>query len=129
MHAVFAMTLLFNSMLFLHALEIFLTGGNIFLGFHLHLFGLMVKDDEIAVHEIEAIEFVTGLFCVQDILVDDKSGSFGGVGGPSADLSNGTELAKEVEQSGRVDVVGEVLDEKDAVGLRSQFVTARHIES
>ena len=37
----------------------------------------MVEDDEVAVLEVEAVEFVAGGFGVHDVFVDDEGGTLG----------------------------------------------------
>ena len=91
-----------------------------------HLLRLMVQHDQVAVHEVESVQFVAGLLGVHDVVVDDKRGALGGGGGAGADLADGTELAEEVEQGGRIDVVGEVLDEEDAVRFGGKLLARGH---
>ena len=87
----------------------------------------MVQHYQIPIHKVEPIQLITRLFRVDYVFVDHVRRAFGGIGGPGADLADGTEFAKEVEEGGGVDVVGEVLDEEDAVGFGSEFVAARHV--
>ena len=116
-----------NTMLLLHPLQILLPLLNIVLDtLHLHLLRLMVQHHQIAIHEVEPVQLITRLLGVHDVLVYHVRCAFGGVGGSGADLADGTEFAKEVEEGGRVDVVGEVLDEEDAVGFGGEFVGAGH---
>ena len=42
----------------------------------------------------------------------------------STNLADGSEFAKEVEERGRIDIVGKVLDEEDAVGFRSKLIAS-----
>ena len=65
----------------------------------------MVQHYQIPVLEIEPVELVARLFGVGDVLVDDKDGAFGVVGGALADLADGAEFAEEVEEFVRGDVV------------------------
>ena len=65
----------------------------------------MIQHDEIPVLEIEPVELVACLFGVGDVLVDDKAGAFGVVGGSLADLADGTEFAEEVEEFVGGDVI------------------------
>jgi len=59
-------------MLLLHLLEVLLSSSDIFRSRgQLHLLWLMVKDDEISVHEVEAVQSVAGVFGVHNVLVDD----------------------------------------------------------
>jgi hypothetical protein len=71
-----------------------------------HLLRLVVEDDEIAVHKIEAVELVAGLLGVGDLVVDDKGGTLGGGGGALADLAHGAEFGEQGEEGGWVEVVG-----------------------
>lgn len=82
----------------------------------------MVEDYKIAVHEVETVQLVAGLLRIHDIFINHKSGALGFVVGPGANLTDGTKLAEEVKEGWGVDVVGEVLDEENAVGFRCQFV-------
>ena len=86
----------------------------------------MVQHDQISVHEVEPVELVAGLLGVDDVVVDNERGALGRGGGASADLPDGAELAKEVEEGRRVDVVGKVLDEEDAVGFGGELLAGRH---
>lgn len=95
----------------------------------LHFFGLVVQYHQVTIHEVEAVELVTGLLRVHYVFVDHKGCSFGLVVRTGADLADGTELAEEVEQSGGVDVVCEILYEEDAVRFRSEFVGAGHVSA
>lgn len=87
----------------------------------------MIENHEVSVHEVETVQFVTGLLCVQDILVDDESRTLCSVGCASANLTNRTELAKEVEECRSVDVVCEILDKQNAIRFRGQFVASGHV--
>jgi hypothetical protein len=83
-----------------------------------HLLRLVVEDDEVAVHEVEAVELVAGLLGVGHLVVDDEGGALGVGGVALADLAHGAEFGEEGEEGGRVQVVGQVFDEEDAVGER-----------
>ena len=74
----------------------------------------MIEYDEVSVLEVEAVELVAGLFGVYNIFVDDECGAFCVVGDAMADLTNGTEFAKQLKEFIGTDVVVEVLDEKRA---------------
>lgn len=76
----------------------------------------MVEHDQIAIHEIEAVQLVAGLLGVGDLVVDDEGGALGVGGVALADLAHRTEFAEEREEGGRVEVVGQVFDEEDPVG-------------
>ena len=65
----------------------------------------MIQHYQIPVLEIEPVELVACLFGVGDVLVDDKGGSLGVVGGALADLADGAEFAEEVEEFVRGDVI------------------------
>lgn len=43
--------------------------------------------DEIAILEVESVQFVAGLLGVHDIFVDNESGALGSVGNSLADLA------------------------------------------
>lgn len=86
----------------------------------------MVQHNQIPIHEVEAVQLVTRLFGVHDIFIDHIRCAFSLVVCARADLSNGPKLAEEIEECGCVDVVGEVLDEEDAVCFWREFVGARH---
>ena len=88
----------------------------------------MIEHYQIPIHEIEPVEFIACLFCVYHVLVDHVGGTFGSVRASGADLADGTKFAKEVKEGGGVDVVGQVLDEEDAVGFGGELVGARHCE-
>ena len=117
-----------DAVLLFHLLQVRLSRLHIFLEIDLHLFWLVVETDQISVHEVEAIQLVASLFCIHNILVDHIRSAFRSVCVPSANLADGSEFAKEVEECGRIDVVGEVLDEEDAVGFRSELVASGHPE-
>ena len=104
---------------FLHALTI--TRHTV-----LHLLRLVVQHDQVAVHEVVAVQLVARLFGVGDVLVDDERGALGRGGGAGADLADGPEFAEEREERGRVDVVGEVFYEEDLVRFQGQFGGAGH---
>jgi hypothetical protein len=91
-----------------------------------HFLRLVVQHHEIPIHEVEAVQLVTGLLGVHHVVVDDERSALGGGGGAGADLADGAEFAEEVEERRRVDVVGEVLDEEDAVGFRGKLLAGRH---
>jgi len=115
-------------MLLLYLLQILLPGSDIFGSRgELHLLWLMVEDDEIPVHEVEAIEPVASVLRVHDIFVDDIGCALCGIGGAGSYLPEWTVLAEEIEEGGSVDVVGQVLDEEDAIGFWGQLVVSRHI--
>jgi len=117
-----------DAMLLLYFLEVLLSRSNVFGSRgQLHLLGLMVEDDEVSVHEVKAVQSVAGIFGVHDVLVDDVGGALCCVGRAGSDLPDGTMLAEQVEESGGVDVVGQVLDEEDAISFRSQLVAPRHV--
>lgn len=46
----------------------------------------MIENDEVAILEVEAVQFVAGTFCVHDIFVDDEGGALGVRGNALADL-------------------------------------------
>lgn len=116
-----------NAVFLLHLLEILLPSSNIFSGrSDLHLLGLMVEDDQISVHEVEAIQSVAGILRIHNILIDDIGCSLGVVCGTSSYLSEGTVLAEKIEEGRSIDIVGQILDEKDAVGFGCQLVASRH---
>ena len=79
-----------------------------------HALGLMIENHEISVLEVESVKLVACLFGVYNILVDNECGAFCVVGDALADLTNGTEFAKELKEFVGADVVVEVLDEKRA---------------
>ena len=117
-------------MLLLHPLEIFLPLLDILLDtLDLHLLWLVVQHHQIPVHEVEPIQLVTCLFGVHDVLVDHIGCAFGGVGGSGANLADRTEFAKQVEEGGRVDIVGQILDKEYAIGFWSELVAAGHVDS
>ena len=37
----------------------------------------MVRTDQVAILEIESVQFITSLFCIHDIFIYHKSGAFG----------------------------------------------------
>jgi hypothetical protein len=84
---------------------------------------LMIKNDEVSVLEVETIELVACLLGVYDILVYHKRSSLCVVGDTLADLTDGTEFAKELKEFVRADVVVEVLDEKRAGWLSVGLVS------
>ena len=86
----------------------------------------MVQHDQISVHEVEPVELIAGLLGIDDVVVDDERGALGCGGGAGADLPDGAELAKEIEEGGRIDVVGKVLDEEDTVGFGGELLAGRH---
>ena len=86
----------------------------------------MIEDYQIPIHKIEPVQFVAGLFGIDYVVVDDKRGALGSLGSPSADLADGAEFAKEIEERGCVDIVGEVLDEEDAVCFGGKFLPGGH---
>jgi hypothetical protein len=86
----------------------------------------VIQHHQVSVHEVEPVELVTGLLGVHDIVIDHERGALGRSGGARADLANGPEFAEEVEEGGRVDVVGEVLDEEDAVCFWGELLARGH---
>lgn len=54
----------------------------------LTLFWLVIEDDQVAILEVEAVQFVTSAFRVHDIFVDDKGGAFRIGGNALANLAN-----------------------------------------
>jgi hypothetical protein len=91
-----------------------------------HLLRLVVQYHQIPIHEVEAVQLVTGLLRIHNVVVNNERGAFGGGGGASADLADGAEFAEEVEEGGRVDVVGEVFDKEDAVRFRGELLAGGH---
>lgn len=79
-----------------------------------HALGLVIENDEISVLEVESVKLVACLFGVYNILVDNEGGALCVVGDALADLTDGTEFAKELKEFVGADVVVEVLDEKRA---------------
>ena len=75
----------------------------------------MVEHHQIAIHKIEPVQLVAGLFGVGDLVVDDERGALGVGGVALSNLAYRAEFAKEGEEGGRVEVVGEVFDEEDPV--------------
>ena len=61
----------------------------------------MVENDEVAVLEIEAVEFVAGLFGVYNILVDDECGALCVVGDALTDLTDSSLAQGRAESSKR----------------------------
>jgi len=92
----------------------------------LEAFRLMIENDEVSVLEVETIELVACLLGVYDIFVDNEGGALCVVGDTLADLTDGTEFAKELKEFVGADVVVEVLDEKRAVHFRGKFTAATH---
>jgi hypothetical protein len=78
-----------------------------------HLLRLVVEHDQVAVHEIEAVQLVAGLFGVGHLVVDHECGALGVGGVALADLAHRNEFTEEREEGGRVEVVGQVFDEED----------------
>jgi hypothetical protein len=76
----------------------------------------VIQHHQIAVHEVEPVQFVASLLGVGDLVVHDECGALGGRGVALSDLADGTEFAEEVEEGRGVEIVGEVLDEEDAGG-------------
>jgi hypothetical protein len=113
-------------MFVLHLLEIVLSGGYILLRVHFHLLRLMIQHNEIPVHKIETVQFITGLLRIHDIFVDDVGRAFGRVGGACSDLADRPVFAKEIEERLGVDIVGKIFDEEDTVGLGGKLVTLCH---
>jgi len=102
-----------NTILPLNPLEPLLALGQI-LGALGHLLRLVVEDDEVAVHEVEAVELVAGLLGVGHLVVDDEGGALGGGGVALADLAHGAEFGEEGEEGRWVEVVAQVFYEEDA---------------
>lgn len=115
-------------MFFLYPLQALRPSHNILLDIDLHLLNLMIQHHQIPIIEIETIQLITGLFCINHVLVDDVRGTLGGGGVAGADLTYGPKFAEEVEEFAVIDVVGEVFDEEDAIGFRGEFVGAGHFE-
>lgn len=69
----------------------------------------MVKHDEIAVLEVEAVQLVAGALGVEYIFIDNVGGAFGVGGDALADLAYRPEFAEEFEQLFGGDVEGQVL--------------------
>jgi hypothetical protein len=90
----------------------------------LEAFRLMIENDEVSVLKVETVKLVACLFGVYDIFVDNEGGAFCVVGDALADLTNGTEFAKELKEFVGADVVVEVLDEKRA-GWQSARMVSR----
>jgi hypothetical protein len=91
-----------------------------------HLLRLVIQYHQVPIHEVEPVQLVAGLLGVHDVVVDDERGTLGSRGGTRANLTDGAKLAEQVEEGRRVDVVGEVLDEEDTVGFRSELLARRH---
>lgn len=91
-----------------------------------HLLWLVVQDHQVPIHEVEPVQLVAGLLGVYDIVVDDERGTLGSRGSARANLTDGAKLAEQVKEGRRVDVVGQVLDEEDAVGFGSELLARRH---
>jgi hypothetical protein len=115
------------TMLFLDLLQPLFPLFHLLFRVHLHLLNLMIQHDQIPIPKIEPIQFITCLFRVYHVFIHDVGGSLGGWGVAGADLADGTEFGEEVEEGGRVDVVGEVFDEEDAVGFGGEF-GAGHVQ-
>jgi hypothetical protein len=114
-------------MLFLHLLQPLFPLFDLLFRIHLHLLNLMIQHHQIPISKIKPIQFITGLFCIDHVFVYHVCGALGGWGVARADLADGTEFGEEVEEGGRVDVVGEVFDEEDAVGFGGEF-GAGHVQ-
>jgi hypothetical protein len=63
-----------------------------------HLLGLVVEHDEVAVHEVEAVELVARLLGVGHLVVHDKGGALGRRRVALPDLADGAEFAEELEE-------------------------------
>jgi hypothetical protein len=82
-----------------------------------HLLWLVIQHHQVPTHEIEPIQFIARLLRVGDFVVHDERGALGGGGVALPDLADGAEFAEEGEERGRVEGVGEVLDEEDSVDV------------
>lgn len=94
-------------MLFLQLLQISLSLGKIIL-----LFCFVIQSYKIPLLKVEAVQFLAGYLSIHDILVDDEAGSFCVVGSALSYLTDGSVIAKQVEQLFGCYIVVEVLDEE-----------------
>ena len=86
----------------------------------------MIQNHQVSVHEVEPVELIASLLGVHDVVIDHERGALGRSGGACADLANGPEFAEEIKEGGRVDVVGEILDEEDTVCLWGELLARGH---
>lgn len=82
----------------------------------------MVKNDQISIHEIVAIKSVACILRVHDIFINNISGSFSSIRSASSYLPKWTMFSEEIEECRRIDVVGQVFDEQNAIGFWGQLV-------
>jgi len=86
----------------------------------------VIENDEVALLEVESVELVAGLLCVNYFFIDDECGAFGVVGDSLAYLANWSELSKEFEEVFCRGVISQVLDEEDTVDFGCKFSAATH---